>query len=177
MTRVLAVAETPGVAEPTIGAEARLYSAMVGGLLLPIGGFIMGWTQGNGPWIAPLIGVAILMAGVFQIYQSAFLYLADCYGPWASSAIAGQSFARNIVGGAFPLFSEQMFQGLGYQWASTLIACIGLIGAVLPFCLYMWGPKIRAKSKIASAILKAEEEAQAARLEKQRTRKDEEGTA
>lgn len=34
--------------------------------------------------------------------------LSECYGSYASSAIAGQSLTRNIFGGAFSLFTEQV---------------------------------------------------------------------
>jgi hypothetical protein len=33
------------------------------------------------------------------IYVTAFTYVSDCYGTYASSAIAGQSMSRNIIGG------------------------------------------------------------------------------
>jgi hypothetical protein len=37
-----------------------------------------------------------------------FNYLADAYGIYASSALAGQSFLRNMIAGSFPFFTEIM---------------------------------------------------------------------
>lgn len=67
------------------------------------------------------------------------------YGPFASSALAGQSLSRNIMGTVFPLFTTQMYNSLTYKWANTLFACIGLLMIPIPFvrqslpCLTCWG--------------------------------------
>jgi hypothetical protein len=39
----------------------------------------------------------IFMLAAYLIYVSVFSYLADCYGPFASSALAGQSLARTFL--------------------------------------------------------------------------------
>ncbi|KAG2058300.1 hypothetical protein BDR06DRAFT_950778 [Suillus hirtellus] len=56
------------------------------------------------------------ISGVFVIFQVSILYVADCYGPYASSAQAGQSLARNLMGLMFPLFTQQMFASMTYKW-------------------------------------------------------------
>jgi hypothetical protein len=40
----------------------------------------------------------------------------------------------------------QMFERLGVQWAGTLLGCLSLGLAVLPFVFYVFGPKLRARS-------------------------------
>ncbi|KAK5769363.1 hypothetical protein LTS12_000290 [Elasticomyces elasticus] len=45
---------------------------------------------------------------------------------YAASALAANSFARSIFAAAFPLFGVQMYEKLGYQWASSLLAFIAL---------------------------------------------------
>ncbi|KII86602.1 hypothetical protein PLICRDRAFT_260942 [Plicaturopsis crispa FD-325 SS-3] len=136
----------------TRGPEARLYGAAVGGLLVPCGCFIFAWTEGRVHWIAPLIGVTVLMAGIFWIYCAVFNYLADSYLAYASSAIAAQSFARNFMGFVFPLFTTQMYVRLGYDWASFLFGMIALLLAVIPFVLLKYGPQIRARSKFVKEM-------------------------
>lgn len=43
------------------GPEARLYTAMVGGILLPVGSWIYAWTSYSYVhWIFPCIGISIL---------------------------------------------------------------------------------------------------------------------
>lgn len=79
--------------------EGRLYFACVESACMPIGLFMFGWTSGPGvPWIVPTIAVGIATIGIFTIYLSVFNYLADTYHRYASSALAAQSFCRNILG-------------------------------------------------------------------------------
>ena len=62
-----------------IGAEARLYAAMGAGITFVIGSLIYAWTSYSFVhWIAPCIGVTIIIASIFTIYLSVFNYLADC---------------------------------------------------------------------------------------------------
>lgn len=71
--------------------------------------FRFGWTSLESiPWIVPTLAVGCATMGIFSVYLAVFNYLADCYGPYASSAIAAQSCCRNLVGGAFPIFTEQV---------------------------------------------------------------------
>lgn len=89
--------------------EGRLYYACIESVLLPIGLFWFGWTSSSSiPWIVPALSVGCATMGIFSVYLAVFNYLADCYGPFASSAIAAQSACRNLMGGAFPLFTQQV---------------------------------------------------------------------
>lgn len=45
-----------------------------------------------------------------------------------------------------------MFDKLGVQWACTLIGCLALLLAPLPYVFWKMGPRIRAKSKFAPCI-------------------------
>ncbi|KAG1878434.1 MFS general substrate transporter [Suillus tomentosus] len=144
---------------PTKGQEARLYMACIAAIVLPVSMFIYGWTASpHIPWIVPVIALTAFMAGVFVIFQVAFLYLADCYGPYASSAQAGQSLARNTMGMVFPLFTQQMFTGMTYKWGLTLWALLSLVMAPIPWVLVFFGSKIRSHSKVSRKILEAEEQ-------------------
>ncbi|KAI8985777.1 MFS general substrate transporter [Trametes punicea] len=136
------------------GPEARLYSACAGAILFPAGMFIYGWcTFESVPWIGMAIGIFVIMTGLFVLYVAVFTYLADCYGIFASSALAGQSLCRNLMGMAFPLFTEQMFARLTYHWGNTLFGCIAVAMIPIPFVLFWKGPAIRASSKFASQAM------------------------
>ncbi|KAI5121869.1 hypothetical protein M0805_001077 [Coniferiporia weirii] len=135
------------------GHEARLYSSCFAGILFPVSMFIYAWTSlPNVHWIGMTIGITLFMWSNFIIYLAVFTYLADCYGPFASSALAGQSLLRNLAGAAFPLFSAQMYNALSIKWANTLFACIAILMMPIPFALFRWGPQIRARSKFASVV-------------------------
>ncbi|KAG1730303.1 MFS general substrate transporter, partial [Suillus lakei] len=144
---------------PTKGQEARLYMACVAAIVLPVSMFIYAWTSSpNIPWIVPLIALTAFMSGVFVIFQVSFLYLADCYGPYTSSAQAGQSLARNIMALVFPLFTQQMFAGMTYKWGLTLWALLSVVMAPTPWVFLFLGSKIRSHSKASRKILEAEQQ-------------------
>ncbi|AQZ18867.1 hypothetical protein BZL39_O04100 [Zygosaccharomyces parabailii] len=133
-----------------INPEHRLYGAMAGGMFLPIGLFIYSFTQYRFiHWIGPNIGLACIAFGIFFIFESCYSYTSDCYGPSASSAIAGQSYLRNELGAVAPLFANQMFKGMHTQFAGLLCAFVATALGLLPFVLFKFGPVIRAKSKRA----------------------------
>ncbi|EJU03572.1 MFS general substrate transporter [Dacryopinax primogenitus] len=136
-----------------IGAEARLYSACLAGIMFPIGAFIYAWTSyPQVHWIAPVIGVTIITTAVFLVYLAVFSYLADAYLIFASSALAGQSLCRNLAATAFPLFTFSMYERLTPQWASTLIALLASLLGVIPFILFFCGAKIRERSRFAKML-------------------------
>ncbi|KAI0741993.1 MFS general substrate transporter [Daedaleopsis nitida] len=138
---------------PTKGPEARLYSACLAAVLFPAGMFIYGWcTFSFVPWIGMVIGIFVIMTALFVIYVAVFTYLADCYGIFASSALAGQSLSRNIMGTIFPLFTEQLYARLTYHWGTTIFAFIAIAMIPIPYILLWKGPAIRAHSKFASQV-------------------------
>lgn len=87
-----------------------------------------------------------------SIFLQALNYLVDAYLMFAASAIAGNTFLRSLCGAGFPLFSTYMFNGMGIQWASTLLGCVAAVLAPIPVIFYLYGHKIRAKSKIAPSF-------------------------
>ncbi|KAF9461092.1 major facilitator superfamily domain-containing protein [Collybia nuda] len=135
------------------GPEGRLYLAFVAAFLFPVAMFIYAWTaRPDVHWIAPVIGITIYMWATYTIYLAVFAYLADCYGVYASSALAGQSLSRNIMGAAFPLFTQVMFRNLTYKWANTLFACIAVLMIPIPYILFVYGPIIRGWSKFSQKL-------------------------
>lgn len=140
--------------------EARLYYASVGAVLVPIGLFIFAWTGRTGITpAAPIIGLTIFNAALYPIYLAVFSYLADCYERYASSALAAQSFLRNVFACSFPLFSQSMYYKLSPKYASTLLACIAALLGVVPFALLKYGDRIRRHSRAAMALEREEQEA------------------
>ncbi|KAG1794977.1 MFS general substrate transporter [Suillus variegatus] len=139
--------------------EARLYMPCVAAVVLPVSMLIYAWTASpNIPWIVPLIALTAFMSGVFVIFQVSILYVADCYGPYASSAQAGQSLARNLMALMFPLFTQQMFASMTYKWGLTLMALLCVLMAPTPWVLFFCGSKIRSHSKVSRKILEAEQQ-------------------
>ncbi|KAG1466605.1 hypothetical protein G6F56_004657 [Rhizopus delemar] len=131
--------------------EDRLVCMMFAAPFVPISLFIFGWTSFPWiHWIAPTLSGIPFGFGMVLIYYSANNYLIDCFSRYVTSALAAKVLIRSGSGAAFPLFIQQMYHGMGNQWASTLLAFISLAIVPIPFAFYRWGAKIRAKSKTAS---------------------------
>ncbi|GJE93234.1 MFS general substrate transporter [Phanerochaete sordida] len=143
--------------QPTRGPEARLYMAMVAGIVFTGALFIYAWcASASVHWISLCIAIVLVEFSSFTIYLAVFTYLADCYGTFASSALAGQSLSRNLFGMAFPLFTTQMYATLTYHWANTMFGLLALVMSPVPFLLFFKGPVLRARSKFAVSNLRKE---------------------
>ncbi|TFK83428.1 MFS polyamine transporter [Polyporus arcularius HHB13444] len=131
--------------------EERLYGAMIGAPMLVVGCFWLGWT-GQYPsihWIVPALAAIPIGASVALIFNAFLSYLVDTYLQYAASAFSANTIMRSCVGAAFPLFTVQMFERLGINWACTLLGCCCLILAPSPFLFYKYGTWIRSKSKFS----------------------------
>ncbi|KAF2631431.1 multidrug resistant protein [Macroventuria anomochaeta] len=131
-------------------AEARLYPMMVSCWLIPIGLFIFAWTSYSDlHWAGPAFGGFPVGFGFIFLYNSANNYLVDSYQHQAASALAAKTFLRSFWGAAVVLFTNQMYHRLGDQWASSLLAFIGLACCAIPFVFFFYGARIRAHSHYA----------------------------
>ncbi|KUI72747.1 hypothetical protein VM1G_08300 [Cytospora mali] len=138
--------------DAVVTPEARLYGAMFGAIWLPVGLFIYSFTQyGFLSWVGPVIALAPITIGIYFVFESTYSYTADCYGESASSAIAGQGLMRNALGAVTPLFSTQFFHNVGSQYAGLILALVGTGLSLIPFVMFKFGHKLRARSKLARA--------------------------
>jgi len=48
-----------------------------------------------------------------------------------------------------PLFGRQMYNTLGFHWATTLLALLTLVMAPFPYIFYVYGKRLRAKSRFS----------------------------
>jgi hypothetical protein len=46
-----------------------------------------------------------------------------------------------------------MFNNLGIQWAGTLLGCLATAMVPIPICFYLFGKKLRAKSKFSPTMM------------------------
>ncbi|OTB14694.1 hypothetical protein K445DRAFT_75548 [Daldinia sp. EC12] len=129
--------------------EWRLPIVIAGGVSFTGGIFWFGWSgyREDIHWIVPAASGILTGFGLMGIFLQALNYLVDAYLMFAASAIAGNTFLRSLCGAGFPLFATYMFNGLGIQWAATLLGCVAAILVPIPVLFYLYGHKIRAKSK------------------------------
>ncbi|KAG9877755.1 hypothetical protein KCV05_g21642, partial [Aureobasidium melanogenum] len=104
----------------------------------------------------PRAAVPIVFSGIFGlgnifVFSGVFTFLVECYPLYAASALAANSFARSSFAAAFPLFGVQMYNKLGYQWASSLLAFLALAMAPFPYLFFKYGKRLRKNSKFAQS--------------------------
>ncbi|KAI0322106.1 MFS polyamine transporter [Amylostereum chailletii] len=134
--------------------EKRLYGAMIAGPMLAVGAFWLGWSGEyvSIKWYVPELSAVCIGAGVSLVFISFSSYLVDVYLMYSASAFAANTMVRSAVGAVFPLFTVQMFEGLGVNWAASLIGFICVLLMPMPFLFYKYGPRIRGNSKYAPCI-------------------------
>ena len=57
-----------------------------------------------------------------------------------------------MLAAGFPLFARQMFNGLGIQWAGTLLGCFAVLMIPIPIAFWRYGAKLRQKSKYSPTM-------------------------
>ncbi|PVH87147.1 MFS general substrate transporter [Cadophora sp. DSE1049] len=124
--------------------EYRLPTMMVGGFVVPIGLFMYGWTaEEKTHWILPIIGTALLGAGMVITYLASSTYLIDAYTSHAASVTAASTVFRSLLGALLPLAGRSMYAALGVGWGTSVLAFISVALLPLPFVFYGFGRRIR----------------------------------
>ena len=131
-----------------IKPEHRLPPMILGGLVIPAGLFIYGWTaQARVHWRIPIIGMAILGLGVMTTIIPTFSYIVDAFGIHAASAIAANITLRCVTGAVLPLAGPPLYVKLGLSWGNSLLGFIALVFMPVPLLLMTFGERIRRSSK------------------------------
>ncbi|CAG7563285.1 unnamed protein product [Fusarium equiseti] len=139
---------------PADSPESRLYFSCLTSLLLPAGLFVAFLSPISTSHYTQAIGIGFANWGIYSVYLATFNYLADTYHIYASSALAAQSFSRNVLGGIFPVLTGMMFDNLGLKTAGCVLGGIASALTLIPWVLVIFGSKIRARSKFAISLQK-----------------------
>ncbi|KAL5049635.1 hypothetical protein BDW71DRAFT_151857 [Aspergillus fruticulosus] len=130
--------------------EWLLLTAIPGSAAFSAGLFWLGWTgyRGDVHWAWPTLSGMLTGFGLITMFLPSVQYVVHIRRNRAASAIAAHTFLRSLAGSGFPLFATYMFKSLGVQWALTLLGSIagGLFS--IPVVLYVYGARIRAKSRL-----------------------------
>ncbi|KAF9553106.1 multidrug resistance protein 4 [Agrocybe pediades] len=129
--------------------EMRIPALFFGSFFVPIGLFWYGWSaQAKTHWIMPIIGSAIFGFGMMTSFLPVQLYLVDAF-QYAASATAAAALFRSLLGFAFPLFGQQMFDAMGIGGGNSLLAGLAIVlGIPFPVWLYFKGEKMRARNPL-----------------------------
>ncbi|KAH7384754.1 multidrug transporter [Cadophora sp. MPI-SDFR-AT-0126] len=132
--------------------ESRLVPALFACFGPTIGLFMFGWTaRASIHWIAPTIGITIYGASVFIVMQCIFVYVPLSYPQYAASLFAGNDFLRSAFACGSILFGRPLFVNLGVGKGVSVLGGLSVIGIIGMFALWVFGAKLRARSKFAIA--------------------------
>jgi hypothetical protein len=85
--------------------------------------------------------------GCLSIFISATTYLVDVYeAANGASAVAANGILRYGFGAAFPLFTLQMYSGIGIHWAGSVFAFVSVLLMPVPWVFFWKGRVLRARS-------------------------------
>ncbi|CAF9938534.1 MAG: hypothetical protein ALECFALPRED_007719 [Alectoria fallacina] len=130
--------------------ESRLRPALIFVWGPLIGLFIFGWSANkNVHWIVSVIGITIYALTVYIISQCLFVYIPMSYPQYAASLFAGNDLCRSAFAFAAILFARPMFLKLGIGRGISLLAGLSVLGIIGMWLLYLYGAKLRARSKFA----------------------------
>lgn len=138
-----------------LSPESRLWLLLWLAPLETLGLFGFAWTSLGPPqvaWIAPMIFSAIIAQANLAIYLATVDYMIAAYGPYSASATGGNALARDFLAGISAMYATPMYNTLGLEWATTLLAFLAILVAIPLYVFYWKGPAIRARSKFAQTL-------------------------
>ncbi|KAI8939635.1 hypothetical protein NX059_003393 [Plenodomus lindquistii] len=129
--------------------EHRLYVMTVGGLWIPVGLFMYGWsTHYQTHFMVPEIATAIIGFGLLMTFMPATTYLVDVFTIHAASAMAASTVLRSLMAAFLPLSSPDMYAAMGYGWGNSMLGFVALALIPIPFLFIKYGERIRARSTV-----------------------------
>lgn len=136
-----------------LSPEDKLSGLVLGAPALAIGFWWLAWTTpprvNNLHWIVSMLGLVPIGFATNEFACVLSGYLADSYTIYSASAFAALAFVRAICAGTFPLFGAQMYEGLGPNVASSVVAGVATCFCLCPFLFVRYGKRIRKSSSFA----------------------------
>lgn len=134
-----------------LAPESRLWYGLISAPAVPIALFWMAWTDNASVSIWSPLGASVLLGyGMLGMFTSGYEYIIHTYGSLSPPALNFNTFTRYIIAGIMVEVAPHMWRNLGVSWTLTMLGCISAILTPVPYVLYVWGPKIRARSHYAA---------------------------
>ncbi|KAH7038333.1 major facilitator superfamily domain-containing protein [Microdochium trichocladiopsis] len=140
--------------------ESRLKLLLYLAPCLPLGLIIFAWTSTGPPipWIASMIGAALIGVANFAIYLATIDYMIAAYTVYSASATGGNGWARDVLAGILTVPATPFYtkigaeKGMNLQYASTILFCIAFVLVIAVYVIYWKGPELRKKSPFAQSL-------------------------
>lgn len=136
--------------------EDKLVGLGIGAPVLALSLWWFGWTippliqNPHIPWIVPTVALVFVGYSLTEIDTVLYGYISDSYLSYSASATAAVGFFRGLLSGVFPLFTKQMFHGLGSNMAVSVLAGIATVFCIVPPLFLCYGERIRKNSRFAA---------------------------
>lgn len=130
--------------------EFRLWYAMFGAPAIPISLFWMGWT--SYPHISiwsPILAGVLFGYGVLCVFISSYQYIIDSYEMYAASALTSVTLVRYVTAGGMTVVGIPFYKNMGVHYTLTILGAISALLVPVPYLFYIYGKRIRSKSKYA----------------------------
>ena len=99
------------------------------------------------PWIVSIIALCPIGFAMNEFDSVLAVYMADSYALFAASAFASLTILRSTFSATFPLFARQMYEKVGANYASSILAGVATLACISPIILLRYGKRIRERSK------------------------------
>jgi uncharacterized membrane protein YuzA (DUF378 family) len=135
-----------------LAPEDKLFGFALAAPTLALGLWWFAWTIPqviHTHWIVPSLALVLVGFAINEFEYVLAGYLTDCYGQYASSAVAAMSVVRSVFAGALPLFAHSMFTGISTNAASSVLAGMATVFCIAPVVLIKKGPALRERSDFA----------------------------
>ena len=130
--------------------ENHLLGGIFAGPLVTIGLFMYAWcSRPSVHWIAPTIGLALIICGIYIIVQVIFMYIPNIYPRYVASIFAANSLSRSLFAFAAILYSRPMLVALGVDGGVSLCAGLMVLCNIGMVVLWKYGKALRERSKFA----------------------------
>ena len=134
---------------PAATPEHRLPPMVLGGIVIPVGLFVYGWTaRYKIQWMGPLTGTGLIGFGLFVTMIPTESYLVDAFTLHAASAVAATTILRNFLGAVIPLAGPPLYDRFGLGWGNSLLGFIALLFVPIPVILMRYGSMIRERWQV-----------------------------
>ncbi|CAO1599620.1 hypothetical protein XANCAGTX0491_003336 [Xanthoria calcicola] len=137
--------------------EEKLMGFAVAAPAFAIGLWCFAWTvppEVPGlPWIVSALALVPIGFAINEFDCVLVGYLTESYTTFSSSAFASFSMVRSALSATFPLFAHAMYEKLGANYATTILAAAATAACICPIVLIRYGRRTRQASRFAQYSL------------------------
>ncbi|EFE34070.1 uncharacterized protein ARB_07021 [Trichophyton benhamiae CBS 112371] len=142
--------------------EHKLVGFSIGAPVLAVGLWWFAWTipprVPGVHWVVSAISLVLIGYALNEFDAVLAGYLADSYLSYSASGFAALSLVRSTLSAVFPLFAGRMYEVLGANLATSILAALATVFCIIPPLFTRYGPRIRARSKFARYSLQVYQE-------------------